>query len=159
VSRQGTVMAGNQRYGRLWRVAADAFRGEWVDRRGKLHTKEFRGVTGPEARFQWRYWQEQMDGRQAADMRLAAHRQAEREDAREAAARATQDTTKEADMPSKETKAPSGAVYVVTVVGGAPIRYAADQDTALAVATALEAAAKASGFAAKYDVVEVQPWM
>lgn len=152
-------MAGNQRYGRLWRVASDVFRGEWVDRRGKLHTKEFRGVTGPEARFQWRYWQEQMDGRQAADMRLAARRQAEREDAREAATPKQTKQTKEATMPSKETKAPTGAVYVVTVVGGAPIRYASDQDTALAVATALEAAAKASGFAAKYDVVEVQPWM
>ena len=158
MTRQGTVIAGNQRYGRLWRVRPDVFRGEWVDRRGKLHTKEFTGVTGPEARFQWRYWQEQMDGRQAADMRLAARRQAEREDAR-AAATPKQATTKEAEMPSKETKAPGGAVYVVTVVGGAPIRYAADQDTALAVAEALEAAAKASGFAAKYDVVEVQPWM
>ncbi len=158
MSAQGTCLAGNQRNGRLWRVKAGVFRGEWVDRLGKLHAREFRDVSGPEARYQWRYWQEQMDGKQAADMRLAARRQAEREDAREAA-RAARATTKEADMQGKETKAPAGAVYVVTVVGGAPIRYASDQDTALAVATALEAAAKASGFAAKYDVVEVQPWM
>lgn len=44
------------------------------------------------------------------------------------------------------------------VVGGTPVFVVRDEDKALSVCDALAAGAKASGFDAKYDVVEVKVW-
>lgn len=52
----------------------------------------------------------------------------------------------------------SDVTYVVMVVGGAPIFVVEDFDHAASVCDALAAGAKASGFSAKYDVVEVKRW-
>lgn len=50
-------------------------------------------------------------------------------------------------------------LYALLVVGGAPLYVFDNEDKAFAVHDALTAAAKASGFAAKYDVVEVERWV
>lgn len=49
-------------------------------------------------------------------------------------------------------------IYTIQIVGGASIAWTESFDKAVAVCDALTLAAKASGFAAKYDVVEVKRW-
>lgn len=67
-----------------------------------------------------------------------------------------------ANMTSSKATEPKPATpdttYVVMVVGGAPIFVVEDFEHAVSVCDALAAGAKASGFAAKYDVVEVKRW-
>lgn len=50
------------------------------------------------------------------------------------------------------------SVFVVQVVGGPAIYYTDDFDVAVQVCDGLSAGAKASGFAAAYDVAEVKRW-
>lgn len=77
------------------------------------------------------------------------------------------ETTKEGTIEmatSKSNKAMSSTggdnekTYVVMVVGGAPIFVVEDFENAASICDALTAGAEASGFAAKYDVVEVKRW-
>lgn len=49
-------------------------------------------------------------------------------------------------------------IYVVMVVGGVAVAWCETFDKAAAVCDALTLGAKASGFAASYDVVEVKKW-
>lgn len=49
-------------------------------------------------------------------------------------------------------------IYVVMVVGGVAVAWCESFDKAVAVCDALTLGAKASGFAATYDVVEVKKW-
>lgn len=49
-------------------------------------------------------------------------------------------------------------IYVVMVVGGVAVAWCESFDKAVAVCDALTLGAKASGFAASYDVVEVKKW-
>lgn len=51
-----------------------------------------------------------------------------------------------------------GNIYVVMVVGGVAVAWCETFDKACAVCDALTLGAKASGFAAKYDVIEVKKW-
>lgn len=62
---------------------------------------------------------------------------------------------KEAEMEKDESM---DKIYTIQVVGGASIAWTESFDKAVAVCDALTLAAKASGFAAKYDVVEVKRW-
>ena len=66
--------------------------------------------------------------------------------------------TKEASNMEKNTTETSN-MYVLTVVGGAPIYWFDSEDKAFAVCDALTAAAEASGFAAKYDVTVIKKWV
>lgn len=62
---------------------------------------------------------------------------------------------------SRDDPSPSAlpkTVYVVQVVGGPAIYFTDDFDVAASVCDGLAAGAKASGFAAAYDVVEVKRW-
>lgn len=55
-------------------------------------------------------------------------------------------------------KAKLDKIYVVMVVGGVAVAWCESFDKAVAVCDALTLGAKASGFAATYDVVEVKKW-
>lgn len=61
-------------------------------------------------------------------------------------------------MAQNSQSAASWTVYVVMVVGGAPVFVVRDEEKAISVCDALAAGAKASGFDAKYTVVEVKVW-
>ena len=50
-------------------------------------------------------------------------------------------------------------IYVLTVVGGGPLYWFDDEDRAFAFCDALTAAAKASGFDARYDVSRIEKWV
>lgn len=56
------------------------------------------------------------------------------------------------------TNAKLDKIYVVMVVGGVAVAWCESFDKAVAVCDALTLGAKASGFAATYDVVEVKKW-
>lgn len=56
------------------------------------------------------------------------------------------------------TKNRTDLIYVVMVVGGVAVAWCETFDKAAAVCDALTLGAKASGFAASYDVVEVKKW-
>ena len=68
-------------------------------------------------------------------------------------------TNERKEQPMENKKEAVGNVYVIQVVGGAGIAWTESFDKTAAVCDALTEAAKASGFAAKYDVVEVKKWI
>ena len=67
------------------------------------------------------------------------------------------DEEKGADMATT-ADAKLDKIYVVMVVGGVAVAWCESFDKAVAVCDALTLGAKASGFAATYDVVEVKKW-
>lgn len=67
------------------------------------------------------------------------------------------DEAKGADMATT-ADAKLDKIYVVMVVGGVAVAWCESFDKAVAVCDALTLGAKASGFAATYDVVEVKKW-
>ena len=67
------------------------------------------------------------------------------------------DEVKGADMATT-ADAKLDKIYVVMVVGGVAVAWCESFDKAVAVCDALTLGAKASGFAATYDVVEVKKW-
>lgn len=67
------------------------------------------------------------------------------------------DEEKGADMATT-AQAKLDKIYVVMVVGGVAVAWCESFDKAVAVCDALTLGAKASGFAATYDVVEVKKW-
>lgn len=145
-SRVGnTVIDGNRRTGRLWCIKPTVYEGERLTRDGHLERRRFTDVSAKEARFMWREW----CGFRAAE---------ERRDA-ELARRARAEKNETKEKKTMEKKVPSdGKIYALSVVGGPSLYVFEDFGKACAVCDALTAAAKASGFAAKYDVTEVKRW-
>lgn len=64
---------------------------------------------------------------------------------------------KEPEMAT-ESAQESKSIFIVMVVGGVAVTWCDTFDKAAAVCDALTLGAKASGFAAKYDVVKVDKW-
>lgn len=134
---------------------------------GKFDRKRFTGSRG-EALSDWNAWCEEVRESDLAERRRGVSRHVAPPSQRPAAGRgriaADNPQPRKSEEPTamrtaneKPSKSPS-KVYVVQVVGGPAIYYADDFDVAAAVCDGLAAGAKASGFAAAYDVVEVKRW-
>lgn len=113
------------------------------------------------ARQEWEKWKAEVRQEERQKMRERAHGK----DDRDAPVKETtneEGTKKMAATKSSKTGTSSGDLsdktYVVMVVGGAPIFVVEDFENAASICDALTAGAEASGFAAKYDVVEVKRW-
>lgn len=147
----GSVIAGNTRQGRLIYEGVDRYIG--TRRVGhRMEQKRFNGRRCA-VQLEWSKWVEagktqesESARRKAALDALEKERSRPREDA---------GAMKGNDMEAKGKK---GGVFALCVVGGAPLYVFDCEDKAFAVCDALTEAAKASGFAAKYDVVEVKRW-
>lgn len=145
------VVAGNKYRGYLETAGRNKYHGSVRLPSGKFASRFFSAPNNIKALEMWTEWANEQ---RAATGELARKFRPEPAEMKEETNHmATKATTTAATKP----KLPD-SIYCVVIVGGAPVIYTADQDKALAVASALETAAKVSGFAAKYDVVEVKAW-
>lgn len=154
--RNGSVVAGDTHNGTLKYLGAGTFEGSVLLCNGTFDRKRFKVANDTRATANakrlWEAWkadvreEEQEKLRQRAKGNDDRVRQVEKKEVRNMAAKAT------------ATSAKNETTFVVMVVGGAPIFVVDDFDHAASVCDALSAGAKASGFSAKYDVVEVKKW-
>lgn len=113
------------------------------------------------ARQAWEKWKTEVRQEERQKMRERAHGKDDR-DSRVEKETTEEGTRKMATAKPIKAEASNGKdsekTYVVMVVGGAPIFVVEDFEEAASICDALTAGAEASGFAAKYDVVEVKRW-
>lgn len=142
----GKTIDGNMRDGRLICIGSNCFEGTKRLPNGKFDRKKFR-MPRKQAVERWRQWRDEEWRQQAkSENREFACDEAKKEGETEVMATTT------------AKKADDGKLYALAVVGGAPLYVFKSFDKASSVCDALTQAAKASGFAAKYDVVEVREW-
>ena len=145
------VIRGNRNDGRLVKISASAYRGERRCADGRMDSRIFRDVNAKEAAFQWETWKEA-----GARSDIAAN--AARVKAKLETPAPKQVAAEKGEAMAKADKTEAPPLYVLTIVGGGPLYVFDGEDKAFAVCDALTAAAKMSGFAAKYDVSEVKRW-
>lgn len=170
---KGMVIAGNSHDGCLISISMGRYEGSVRLQDGRFDRKVFTGpnLRANEAKFMWETWKDAVRKKESDRMRLRVNPSAMKELAKdgssiEALNEKAEDFERKAQeiadggkkMAQKSQSAASGTVYVVMVVGGTPVFVVRDEDKALSVCDALAAGAKASGFDAKYDVVEVKVW-
>lgn len=143
-------IAGNSRDGNLWCDDENGYYGTcYSATTGKMDRKRFPKADRQKAIAEWTEWCKGV--RTAEYEKMAAHCKLKDE-------KAAATATKEASNMEKNTTETSN-MYVLTVVGGAPIYWFDSEDKAFAVCDALTAAAESSGFAAKYDVTVIKKWV
>lgn len=170
---KGMVIAGNSHDGCLISISMGRYEGSVRLQDGRFDRKIFTGpnLRANEAKFMWETWKGAVRKKERERMRIRANPSAMKELAKdssviealnEKAEKFERKAQEIADggkkMAQKSQSAASGTAYVVMVVGGTPVFVVRDEDKALSVCDALAAGAKASGFDAKYDVVEVKVW-
>lgn len=141
------VVAGNARGGLLFCTGMDTCEGTRPGKNGGYERKRFR-MRKADALRAWSEWKSEgaaKNGRGALRPKEEIRPVEEKGNA----------------MATGEKKAAEekDAIYALCVVGGAPLYIFRSWDKAAAVHDALTAAAKASGFNARYDVVKVREWL
>lgn len=143
----GTIIAGNSRDGKLVCIGANHYEGTKPMPNGKQDRKKFK-MPKKDAIAAWTEWRdEEPDTRPDRPKR--------KKDVKFVNVKGKQMASSSLPGPPKP---PEEKVYALAIVGGAPLYVFRSLDKAAAVCDALTQAAKASGFAAKYDVVEVKEW-
>lgn len=170
---KGMVIAGNSHDGCLISISMGRYEGSVRLQDGRFDRKMFTGsnLRANEAKFMWETWKDAVREKESERMRLRINPSAMKKPAKDSSVvEALNEKAEEFErkaqeisdggkkMAQKSQSAASGTVYVVMVVGGTPVFVVRDEDKALSVCDALAAGAKASGFDAKYDVVEVKVW-
>ena len=173
MSVKGMVIAGNSHDGNLVSISMGRYEGTVRLQNGRFDRKVFTGpnLRAKEAKFMWETWKDAVRKKEHEQMKFRASPSAMKELARndsvaevinekaeEFERKAQEITDGGKKVAQKSQDAMSGTVYVVMVVGGTPVFVVCDEYKALSVCDALAAGAKASGFDAKYDVVEVKVW-
>lgn len=166
--KPGSTVAGNTHDGILKWMGGNAFEGSIRLSDGRFDRRRFlldnvRGTSSiNHAIKEWERWKSDVRHEERDKLRARAYGNDERKTHGTIESGAGK---KEVDMSvAKTTKTSnnktqnSNVAYVVMVVGGAPIFVVDDFDHAASVCDALTAGAKASGFSAQYDVVEVRRW-
>lgn len=158
--KPGSTVAGNTNDGILkWR-GGGSFEGTVrlsngrFDRRRFLVENDAKRITS--ARREWEEWKAEV----RQEERKKMHDRAQGKEREHVTKLPPREVRKDMTTPkTSKTSTPSAdKVYVVMVVGGAPVFVVDDFEHAASVCDALTAGAEASGFAAKYDVVEVKRW-
>lgn len=160
--KPGATVAGNTHDGILKWMGNNAFEGTVLLNNGRFDRRRFlvpdnaNRVTA--ARQEWEKWKSEVRREEREKMTRRAHGHDDHD-----GMIPISKSERGEDMTSSKTTGPkpatSDTTYVVMVVGGAPIFVVEDFEHAASVCDALTAGAKASGFAAQYDVVEVKRWM
>ncbi len=143
---------------------AGFYEGTYQMPNGKMNRKRFFAEDTRQAKSLYADWCRELEDEIETEMRervkpKRADKQtevSEKDAMRDADPKIETTDRKEEEMgtASEET----GKVYVVQVVGGPAIAWTETFDKAAAVCDALTEAAKASGFAARYDVVDIKKW-
>ena len=147
----GRAVAGNRHDGNLIDMRERGFIGTcFRPTTGKMERKRFTTTSQRQAIEEWADWCESV---RAAEQEKMAARCKLKTDVADA-------TVTEMEVPNMEKdNTAEKKCYVLTVVGGGPLCWFDDKDKAFAVCDALTAAAKASGFAAQYDVSPIKKWV
>ena len=127
---------------------------------GKMDRRMFNCATNKDAIRAYTDWCADMDARILEEMEEKVRPKAKAQQPKEKPAYTEpfkKDEVKGADMATT-ADAKLDKIYVVMVVGGVAVAWCESFDKAVAVCDALTLGAKASGFAATYDVVEVKKW-
>lgn len=127
---------------------------------GKMDRRMFNCATNKDAIKAYTDWCADMDARILEEMEEKVRPKAKAQQPKEKPAYTEpfkKDEVKGADMATT-ADAKLDKIYVVMVVGGVAVAWCESFDKAVAVCDALTLGAKASGFAATYDVVEVKKW-
>lgn len=127
---------------------------------GKMDRRMFNCATNKDAIRAYTDWCADMDARILEAMKEKVRPKAKAQQPKEKPAYTEpfkKDEAKGADMATT-ADAKLDKIYVVMVVGGVAVAWCESFDKAVAVCDALTLGAKASGFAATYDVVEVKKW-
>lgn len=163
--KPGSTVAGNTHDGILKWMGGGAFEGSIrlpdgrFDRRRFLVDNDAKRVHN--AIREWEQWKSEVRRDEREKMRARARGRdgrAARESGKAEPKRKEVDMTTAKSTRTADKHQDSDVTYVVMVVGGAPVFVVEDFDHAASVCDALAAGAKASGFSAKYDVVEVKRW-
>lgn len=143
--------------GRLMPISGGTYEGTYQLPNGKYDRRRFKEPSTAKAVRAYKQWCAGMDAELLAAMEEKAGigRQAGKK--RQMPVRANSEKGEKVMAVANE-KGNSGIIYVVQVVGGVCVTYCDTFDKAASVCDALTISAKASGFAAKYDVVEVKKW-
>lgn len=113
---------------------------------GKMDRRMFNCATNKDAIKAYTDWCADMDARILEEMEEKVRPKAKAQQ------------PKEKPAYTEPFKKDEVKIYVVMVVGGVAVAWCESFDKAVAVCDALTLGAKASGFAATYDVVEVKKW-
>lgn len=153
--------------GKLYSASSQGFyEGEYRYPGGKSKRRKFYTNDWIEAKRSYLAWCAELDAelsemvaeKENRDRKARQQRNAAPEAPAAGGADAGGKETSMADNKDDAKNDETGEIYVVQVVGGAAIAWCETFDRAAQVCDALTVAAKASGFAAKYDVVEVKRW-
>ena len=163
--KPGSTVAGNVQDGVLKWMGGGSFEGSVKLMNGRFDRRRFlvenTAKRVSEARRDWEKWKAEVRQEERQKMRERAHGKDDR-DAPTEKMTAKEGAANMAATKSGKTDTHIGNVtdrtYVVMVVGGAPIFVVENFEDAASICDALTAGAEASGFAAKYDVVEVKRW-
>lgn len=148
--------------GKLYSRKGDgAWEGTYQKPDGKMDRKRFRAENTMQVKELYVDWCHEQDAEFGRVMRERVQPKPKSRVDDEATVTTVQKSErKDKDMTNSNVgERARGNIYVITVVGGAGIAWTESFDKAAAVCDALTEAAKASGFAAKYDVVEVKKWV
>lgn len=130
---------------------------------GKMNRKRFRAEDTRCAKELYADWCRELSAEVRDEMREKVRPKAQKKapdvsenaECEKGARQTTGESGKENEMGKDDTM---DKIYTIQIVGGASIAWTESFDKAVAVCDALTLAAKASGFVAKYDVVEVKRW-
>lgn len=145
-------------------VTGRTYEGTYLLPSGKYDRRIFKQPTNAKAIAAYTEWCAGMDERILREMADAVRPGKSKDAAAVKAPTVKTETSEEREMPSSNSEKPYRGngnpdnIYVVMVVGGVAVAWCETFDKAAAVCDALTLGAKASGFAAKYDVVEVKKW-
>lgn len=147
--------------GKLYSRKGDgAWEGTYQKPDGKMDRKRFRAETTMQVKELYVDWCHEQDAEFGRAMRERVQPKPKPRIDEDVPATVQKGERKDKDMTNSNAgERANGNIYVITVVGGAGIAWTESFDKAAAVCDALTEAAKASGFAAKYDVVEVKKWI
>lgn len=151
--------------GKLFSPASGGtYEGTYCLPNGKFDRRRFKQPTRAKAVAAYEQWCAEMDERVRQAMveavrpkATSAVKQEEREPAAMVAGR-KEETVAASKASTAKAGDGDGKIYVVMVVGGVAVAWCDTFDKAAAVCDGLTAGAKASGFAATYDVMEVKKW-
>lgn len=139
-------------------TSGGTYEGTYCLPNGKFDRRRFKQPTRAKAVAAYEQWCAEMDERVREAMAEAVRPRTPKREPNPAEKEMA--GKKEESMPAN-VKAPAsddGKIYVVMVVGGVAVAWCDTFDKAAAVCDGLTAGAKASGFAATYDVMEVKKW-
>lgn len=145
-------------------VSGRSYEGTYLLPSGKFDRRIFKQPSNAKAIAAYTEWCAGMDERIMREMADAVRPGRSKDAAAAKAPTGEIETSEEKKMPTANGEKPYHGslslsnIYVVMVVGGVAVAWCETFDKAAAVCDALTLGAKASGFAAKYDVVEVKKW-